>query len=190
MVVPAEIIIGASTTWDDVPTNDSLGNVVDSSLWTLKYEFRGPTSLTITAATNGTGWRSTLTVTASAALTAGTYYWQAIATKGSPTVTDRLVLATGQMIAKANLTGVSGTYDGRSQAVLDLAAVQAAIRALSTGGVKSYTIGTRQVTRVDMADLLLLESQLKAQVVKEQKAEKIAAGLGNPNNLFVRFNKR
>lgn len=190
MVVPSELIIGASTTWDNDPTSDSLGNVVNSTLWTLKYEFRGPTSLTLTAAANGLGWRTTLSVTNSSALTAGTYYWQAIATKGSPTVTDRIILGTGRLLAVGNLTGVTGVYDGRSQAVQDLAAVQAAIRAISTGGVKSYTIGTRQLTKVDLADLIKLESKLKAEVAREQKAETIAAGLGNPNNLFVRFNKR
>jgi hypothetical protein len=31
------------------------------------------------------------------------------------------------------------------------------------------------------------ESQLKAEVVRERKANMIANGLGNPHNLFVRF---
>jgi hypothetical protein len=31
------------------------------------------------------------------------------------------------------------------------------------------------------------EAQLKAVVARERAAEKIAAGLGNPGNLFVRF---
>jgi hypothetical protein len=38
-----------------------------------------------------------------------------------------------------------------------------------------------------MADLLQLESKLKAEVKREQMADLIANGLGNPHNLFVRF---
>jgi hypothetical protein len=35
--------------------------------------------------------------------------------------------------------------------------------------------------------LIELESKLKAELIREQKAELIANGLGNPHNLFVRF---
>jgi hypothetical protein len=35
--------------------------------------------------------------------------------------------------------------------------------------------------------LLALETKLKADVNREQKAQLIANGLGNPFNLFVRF---
>jgi hypothetical protein len=56
------------------------------------------------------------------------------------------------------------------------------------GGVaKEYTIGNRNLKKYDMADLLQLESKLKAEVKREQMADLIANGLGNPHNLFVRF---
>jgi hypothetical protein len=38
-----------------------------------------------------------------------------------------------------------------------------------------------------MADLLMLEGKLKAEVKREQAAQLQANGLGNPHNLFVRF---
>ena len=67
-------------------------------------------------------------------------------------------------------------------------AVQAAIRTIVAGGVaKEYTIGNRSLKKYDMADLLQLESKLKAEVKREQMADLIANGLGNPHNLFVRF---
>jgi hypothetical protein len=40
---------------------------------------------------------------------------------------------------------------------------------------------------MEMADLITLESKLKAEVKREQAAALQAQGLGNPHNLFVRF---
>jgi hypothetical protein len=66
--------------------------------------------------------------------------------------------------------------------------VQAAIRSIISGGaVAEYTIGSRRLKKMEMADLLALESKLKAEVKREQAAAMVANGLGNPHNLFVRF---
>jgi hypothetical protein len=53
--------------------------------------------------------------------------------------------------------------------------------------VAEYTIGNRRLKKLEMADLLALESNLKASVKREQAAQLQANGLGNPHNLFVRF---
>ena len=54
-------------------------------------------------------------------------------------------------------------------------------------GAKQYTIGNRSFTAIDLAQLMEREAQLKAIVARERAAEKVAAGLGDPRNLFVRF---
>lgn len=183
MRIPAAITKGDSTAWDDDPTVDNLGQAVDSSSYTLTYEIRGAVSLTLTAVAEGSGWRTTLSTANSDTLSAGTYYWQAVATKTGARVT----LGSGQLQVKPNLGAISQTYDGRSQAQQDLDAVQAALRALVQGGAKSYTIGTRSMTKLDIPDLLALESRLKAMVKRERKDQDIANGLGSPHNVFVRF---
>jgi len=92
------------------------------------------------------------------------------------------------VLAALEYSGTPGAFDGRTQAEQDLAAVQASIRALINGGaVKQYSIGNRSLTKYDLKDLIMLESQLKAQVKREQAAQLAANGLGNPHNLFVRF---
>jgi len=50
-----------------------------------------------------------------------------------------------------------------------------------------YTIGSRSFTKLDLGELMERESKLKAEVKREQMADLIANGLGNPHNLFVRF---
>ena len=49
-------------------------------------------------------------------------------------------------------------------------------------------IGNRNLKRYDLPDLIQLEGRLKAEVKREEQAELIANGLGNPRNMFVRFN--
>jgi hypothetical protein len=53
--------------------------------------------------------------------------------------------------------------------------------------VKSYSIAGRNLQKYELADLLALETKLKAEVKREQTADLIRNGQGNPHNLFVRF---
>jgi FixJ family two-component response regulator len=68
-----------------------------------------------------------------------------------------------------------------------LESVQSAIRTIVSDKAKAYSIGGRSFTRLDLSELRERESQLKAEVVRERKANMIANGLGNPHSLFVRF---
>ena len=189
MKIPAQIRAGDTIKWRDDAGVDNLGNEISSSTWTLTYFLRTNTAsegATVVGVAYGTGWEFTIAAAISADFDAGEWYWQAQATSGS----DKVTLGAGQLqvLAALSYTGTPGAVDGRSQAQQDLDAVQAAIRAIVAGGVaKEYTIGNRNLKKYDMADLLQLEAKLKAEVKREQMAELIANGLGNPHNLFVRF---
>lgn len=188
MKIPGEITAGDSISWDDSPTVNNLGDrIAPDTSWTLKYDLRqtGVTNLTLTAATQGDGWRTTLSAAQSAAYAAGVVYWQAYATNGS----DRITLGAGQVQIKINLAAAANTVEFRSQSQQDLEAVEAAIRALVSGGVKSYTIGGRSVTKSDLAELIVWRDRVKLMVTNEKKADRIKNGLGNPSNIFVRFSK-
>jgi len=185
--IPQALAAGDSISWDDNPTTDNLGNAIDSGTWTLKYDFRqsGVTNLSVTAAAQGTGWRTSLTAAESALWAAGIVYWQAYAVNGS----QRVTLGSGQLEIKPNLvgSGASGAGEFRSQTEIDLASVQAAIRSIVSGGAKSYTINGRSMTKHDLGELMAWESTLKTRLAREKKAERIANGLGNPSSVFVRF---
>jgi hypothetical protein len=188
---PARITEGDTVKWRDDASTDVFGNAISSPTgWTLTYYFRFDRNnhgATAVGTAYGQGWQFSLT----AATTEGfhpddTGYWQAVATKAGETVT----LGSGQFEIDANLayTGTPAAVDNRSQAQKDLDAVQAAIRPRFSGGaVAEYTIGSRRLKKMELADLLALESNLKASVKREQAAQLQANGLGNPHNLFVRF---
>ena len=189
MNIPSEIRAGDTIQWRDVEGADNLGNVVGSADYTLTYWLRTNTAsegANVTGTAYGTGWEFTITAATSAGFDAGTWFWQAIASKTGSVIT----LGSGQLtvVAALSYAGTPAALDGRSQAQKDLDAVQAAIRAIVSGGVvKQYTIGNRSLSKYDLKDLLELESKLKAEVKREQMADLIANGLGNPHNLFVRF---
>ena len=189
MNIPSSLRAGDTVQWRDVPGVDNLGNAIDSGSWSLSYYLRTNTAsegATVVGTAYGTGWEFTIASGTSTAFDAGQWFWQAVATKTGSTVT----MGSGQLTVLRSLSysGTPGAVDGRSQAQQDLAAVQAAIRAMISGGaVAEYSIGSRSLKKMATTDLLQLESKLKAEVKREQAAALIANGLGNPFNLFVRF---
>jgi hypothetical protein len=187
--IPAQIRAGDTVRWRDDAATDNLGNAIDSATWTLTYYLRTNTAsegATVVGAAFGQGWEFTLSAATSAGFDAGDWFWQAIATSGS----DKVTLGAGQLtvLAALSYTGTPGALDGRTQAQKDLDAVQGAIRTIVSGGVvQQYSIGSRQLSRYGLPDLLALEGKLKAEVKREQAAELMANGLGNPGSLYVRF---
>ena len=190
MNIPSEIRAGDTVKWRDDSTTDVFGNEIQSDEWALTYYLRfnhGHEGHTSVGSIFGSGWEFTISATDSAEFDAGDWYWQAIATKDA----EKITLGYGSLTVEPSLsyTGNPAAYDGRTQAKKDLEAVQASIRALLAGGaVQEYKIGNRNLKRYDLADLIQLEGRLKAEVKREEQAELMANGLGNPRNMFVRFN--
>lgn len=191
MNIPQKIQAGTTAIWVDDATVDIFGNAVDNSTHSLTYYLRSNTAgegVTVVAVAYQSGWKTALNAAITTGMDAGAWYFQAVAVNLSDS--SVLELGRGSFSVEASLTysGTPGAFDGRSQAQKDLDAVQAAIRAIISGGaVAEYRIGTRSIKKYELSELLALESRLKAEVVREKKAEMIANGLGNPSSLFVRF---
>lgn len=188
MNIPLKLAQNDSATWRDNSTVDNLGNPITPAEWTLKYAIRGPVTLDLTATVDGDSWSTNLTLVNSATLTPGLYFWQAFVVDDPVTPTKRVTLSSGQIEITTDLNTASGVFDGRSQAEKDLAAVDAAITAIASGGmVQRYTIANRSVDKMPMDDLIKLRSLLKYRVSQEKRLESIKNGLGDPRNLSVRF---
>jgi hypothetical protein len=194
--IPAQIRAGDTVQWRDDAARDNLGNVIDGSNHGLTYYLRtnhnhqGATvaGVTVPGTPSGAGWTFTIAKTTTDGFVADQWFWQAVATAnvGGAVTT----IGAGQLTVLPGLdySGQPSAFDGRTQAQKDLDAVQAAIRSMISGGaVAEYTIGSRRLKKMEMADLLTLEGKLKAEVKREQAASMAANGLGNPHNLFVRF---
>jgi hypothetical protein len=184
MNIPGQLSAGDSITWQDGTAHDNLGNALTSASWTLNYYIRGTQNLDLTASANGPGWQTTISAAQSATLSPGTFYWQAAVSNGS----QRITLGTGQITITANLATAAGTFDGRTPSEIALDAINAEINARLTGGMaEEYTIGNRSLKKTPMKDLLEMQARYKTIVARDRQAQKIAQGLGNPRQLFVRF---
>jgi hypothetical protein len=189
MPIPSLFRAGDTVRWRDPAGVNWLNESVTNTDYACKYYLRCNASVaseTITGTDYGQGWEFVIPAATSGAMNSGLWFFQAIATKSG----DEVTLYEGQFEIKKKLsyTGTPGSdFEGRTQAEIDLEAVTAAIRAIISDKAASYTIGNRTFTRLNLNDLRMRESQLKAEVVRERKANMIANGLGNPHNLFVRF---
>lgn len=189
MNIPAEIRAGDTVTWTDGATVDRAGDTVDSASWSLTYYLRTNTAsegATVVGVADGAGsWDFALSATATADFAAGTWYWQAVATEGITTMT--VGAGTLTVLASLAYSSTPTAFDGKSQAETDLAEVQAAIRAIVTRGASQYSIGSRSYSALNLKELMERETYLKSVVARERRAEKVAAGLGDPFNLYVKF---
>lgn len=135
------------------------------------------------------GWEVVITQQATATMTPGAWELQVVATvDGAPMTVRRGSLTVRRGLA---FTGTPGTFDDRSQAERDLAAVEEAIRALA-GGAQEYTIGGlgtggRKVRRPDLPELIKLRDRLAGQVAQEKRAQSLANGSAASRKIRVAF---
>ena len=189
MNIPASLRAGTTVTWRDDSLVDPYGDPIQSTdSWVLKYYIRtnSASGLTATGSTYGTGWQFDLSTSDTAPLTKGDYFWQAIVSKSG----TEYSVGTGALEVLQSLayTGSVSSIQEKSQDLQDLESVQSAIRTLVSGGVvKEYSIGGRSLKKYELGELRALETQLKYELKREQKAELIRNGLGNPHQMFVRF---
>ncbi len=191
ILVP-DLIYAGDTVIFDVPSfTNSIGTVIDSGTYTLKWYARTNTAsegTTITGTAEGDGWRITIPASTTTDFDAGLWTWQAVATED--TNNTQYTAGRGQFTVKSSAvySGTPGAFDDRSRAEIDLEKVDAAIRTLASGGmVQEYSIGGRSLRRYKMTELLELRSTLQNEVAMERRREKIRQGLGNPGLAKVRF---
>ena len=190
MTIPKQVRAGDLIQWRDNSTTDAFGDPISSPDWTVTYYLRTNTSsegATVSSTAYTDGWQFSIPASTSANFDAGDWYFQAIADKSGA---QKQTILTGrfEVLAALSYSGTPTAFDGRSQVNKDLDLVEAAIRALLNNGVvQEYKIGNRTAKKYDLSELLVLKAALKAELVREQKAEKIANGLGNPHAVHVRF---
>ncbi|QOR55228.1 MAG: hypothetical protein SHS37scaffold296_45 [Burkholderiales phage 68_11] len=179
---------GDSASWTDAAVTLPDGRVATSASWTLTYYLRGPAALDLVATADSSSpgnWKTALSAAASTALGAGLYRWSAAVAAGS----ERLTVGSGQLTLTDNLATVVAGADARSAAQKALADCEAAMATFNkTGGkVRKYDIAGRSMEFQSLTELMQLHAFWKGKVLAEQTAAQIAAGLGNPRNLYARF---
>jgi len=188
---PQKVIAGDFLQWRIPASQDVFGNSISSPDWSVVYYLRTNTSsegATVNSSAYNDGFEFSIAAATTANFDAGNWFYQAVANK-SGQQTQTIYRGSFEVFATQSYSGTPAAYDGRTQLQKDLDSVETAIRTIMSGGaIKEYKIGTRNAKKYELSELIMLKSLLKAELIREQQAELIANGLGNPRATFVRFN--
>lgn len=185
MGVPTSIYAGDTVKFNIAATTDYSSSNSWAATFVLKHN-TGNDNINVSGVADGVGgWDFTLSATQTAGFHAQEHWYHLSVSKAS----ERFTIGQGTIRVLANIPAAGNTYDGRSQAQIDLDAVRAEIRGRLNGGsgAQEYTIGNRSLKKIPMADLIALESKLRADVSREARAERIAKGLNSGRAVYVRF---
>jgi hypothetical protein len=181
-IEPSSVTAGDTIAW-----TRSLSDYSAADGWVLSYRLINATAkIDISSSASGADHAVAVTAATSAVWTAGWYDWQAVVTLAAA----RHTVGTGRMQILPNLAAVSAAgFDNRSTArqIYDtlIAAYQSA--ATSRAFVQEYEIAGRRMKFSTRAEWITEIDYWRAQVVAEERAANINAGLGAGNKLLVRF---
>ncbi|KQV51350.1 hypothetical protein [Duganella sp. Root336D2] len=183
MKIFSVLTAGDSANWLEPPLKrrDHIEPLI-SAAWTLTYELRGPSSLTLAGVPDGDGWRVKVSPTDSAALEPGAY--TAVMQIVRPD--ERLTVGRTNVTVMPDPLKITAPIDARSIAEKALADCEAALASFSgsNGKIKSYTIGGRSTEFQSLADIMSLRNFWSRQV---RLARAKASGRKNPSALIARF---
>lgn len=180
---PTEIIAGDLIKWKIAESSD----YPLASSWVLTYAFvMAGNQFEIVCTDNGDNYHlATITAAISAKLKAGTYKWQSYITLSD----ERYFVDSGSLVIQPNFAALDGGHDDRSHWAIVLDNVEAVIQGRATRDQSSYTVAGRQLSRTPVADLIVLYDKAKSNVASEERAERIALGLGNSGTIKLRFGR-
>lgn len=167
---------------------DSDGNAyLPADGWTLTYRLvprssGSPISIPTTA--DGEAFLAQVTSATTAAWTAGTYTAFAILNLS----TEYKTIEIGECVILAN-PRTATTYDGRSAAKIAYDALLAAYQSYVTsqGTVAEYEIAGRRMKFASADQILKHLALAKSEWLAEEKAARLAAGLGSGTKVLTRF---
>lgn len=187
MSFPGAVRQGDTLQWSTPPGATPGGAVISAAAgWSLVTTVRFTVATGATEATGvaqGDGWLSTVSVGLTALFPLQRGSWQARATKAG----EAFTIGNGGFDVLPSLAAAAA-IDTRGRARRDWEACRDAITDIATkGGEQEYRFEGRSRKRYDLPALLKLEGQLRAEMLREEAAQNIKNGRGNPNALYVRF---
>jgi hypothetical protein len=180
---PSDIIAGDRIAWK----RSDLDSDYPIASYSLKYSARlenaGSTEIEITATESGSDYIVEVGQATTAAYTAGVYHWQAYIIRTSDS--ERITVDSGTWEVKANRD--AATTDPRNHVKKVLDSIEATIEGRASKDQESYSIAGRSLGRTPIADLILLRDKYRTEYVREQRAERVANGLGHSGIIKTRF---
>ena len=183
-VEPTSFMAGDTIQWKIAPSL-----YPTSEGWACTYQFRGPSTQTITATVSNSVYNLSLSATLSAALVPGEYWLFGFVSLAG----EQHKFYEGRVTVYANQRTLTGAYDGRTHAEKTLAAIEAAIEGNASREEKMYLVrtgdGERRIEFCDKMELIKMRGFYVQLVQQEKAALRISQGLGSGNKILTRFVK-
>lgn len=154
--------IGAGLTFDLLLTLTAY----PAPAWAVSVYLRGPSSISMTAAAEGSQHRFRQTLSETANWAAGDY-WYTLRAVDSATG-DMVEVENGQVTITPDLINAAAGFDGRTPNQIALDAIEAVIAQRATLDQERYRINNRELYRTSIPDLLKLRDHYVRLVKREQ----------------------
>ena len=184
---PEKITAGDYVQWKK-PGSACVSPAGDSCLasdgWQLTYAFvKTGYQIIITATSSGDDHLVTLAAATTSSYSPGRYSWQAYVTKA----TERYMVDSGTVEILPNLAAQSTGYDNRTHVKKVLDALEARLENRATSDQAAMLVGGEVISYMPIHRVLEWRDKYKNFYDQEQRAERVANGLGNDSNIYVRF---
>lgn len=185
---PTQITAGDYVQWKRLHGSFTLPTAEDqaaSAGWALTYALVKPgKQIAVAAAAHETDdFLVTLTAAVTAAYDPGRYDWQAYLTKGA----ERYRVGSGQLEVLENFAAKTKGADSRTPARRIYEAFLAKVENRATRDQEQMVVGGEIVGMMPIHRLLEALDYWKAEVAREDAAQKVAQGLSTGRNVYVRF---
>ena len=171
---------------DTVKFRVSHGDFLPADGWTLYFEFGRPEEKTIQITGTDNGDQThliTITPAVSVTFNPGRWFYQGYVSDG----TDRYTIRQGEIEVHPDFATTSNV-DTRSHARTVLDAIEAVMESRATETQLSISIAGESITLLSPEELIRWRSFYKAEVEMEDRAQKIADGLG-ARRIVTRFRR-
>ncbi len=176
-IEPSSVNAGDTWRW-----TRSLADYPASAGWALSYTLiNASAKITVNASASGDDHAVTVAAATTSGYAAGTYDWRARVSRAGEVYT----VGEGRLTVRNAFS--AATFDARTHARKTLDAIEAVIEGRASSSTAEYTIAGRSLKHIPMADLLALRDKYRAEVLREDAAAAVAAGLPDRRRVFVRF---
>lgn len=180
---PTALQAGDRWAWKRADLSASYPTADYALSYVARLEGAGATSIAITASETGGEYVVTVASATTAQYTAGTYRWTAYITRSADN--ERVEVGRGTWTVAPNRA--SSTSDPRSSAKIMLDKIDSILLGRADADVSSYSIAGRSLSKIPVTELIQWRDHYAREVVREQQAERIAAGLGTGRKIVTRF---
>ena len=180
---PATIVACDILQWKRTDLDSDYSNSSYSLSYKARLEGTGSTVITITASASGDDYFVSVSQSATASYSVGTYRWQAyiIRTSDSERVTgDR---GTFEIIANRS----ASTADPRSHAKTMLDKIESLLEGRADADVGSYSIAGRSLSKLTIDELMTWRDRYRAEWMREVRRERALNGKRTGGIVLARF---